>query len=47
MEAVREPVDRELIMSELTEEKLLRVSHFGSNKIPSFIFFYGIRLHEF
>ena len=33
MEAVREPVDRELIMSELTEEKLLRVSHFGSNKI--------------
>ena len=33
MEAVREPVDRNLIMSELTEEKHLRISHFGANKI--------------
>lgn len=33
MEKIIEPVDRELIIAELTDDKFLRDSHFGSNKI--------------
>lgn len=33
MEPIIQPVDRELIMTELTDDKFLRDSHYGSNKI--------------
>lgn len=35
MEKIIEPVERELLVAELTEDKLLRETHFGSNRIYS------------